>query len=90
MNKEMVAIQEELDRLAAKADSAAGATKDEAKTKLEAARERFAQTKKQLDQAENATESTWGDVKSGFKESYAGLKDSIGITRRWLSDKIAP
>jgi hypothetical protein len=90
MNKEMVAIQEELDRLAAKVDSAAGATKAEAKAKLEAVRERFAQTKKQLDQAENATESTWGDVKSGFRESYAGLKDSIGITRRWLSDKIAP
>ena len=90
MNKEMVAIREEVDRLAAKVDSSAGAGKDEAKAKLEAVRERFAQTKKQLDQAENATESTWGDVKSGFKESYAGLKDSIGITRQWLSDKIAP
>jgi hypothetical protein len=53
-------------------------------------RGKFAQTKQQLDQAENATESTWGDVKSGFRESYAGLKESIGITRRWLSDRIAP
>jgi hypothetical protein len=43
-----------------------------------------------LDQAENATESTWVDVKTGFKESYAGLKDSIATTRQWLSDKIAP
>ena len=90
MNKELVATQEELDRLAAKVENSTGAAKAEAKTKLEAVRQKFAQTKQRLDQAENATEATWKDVISGFKESYAGLKDSIAITRQWLSDKIAP
>ena len=90
MNQELVATQEELDRLAAQAEHGKDATKADAKAKLEAVRGKLAQTKRQLDQAENATESTWTDVKSGCKESYAGLQESIGITRRWLSDKLAP
>jgi hypothetical protein len=53
-------------------------------------REKWAQAKKQLDGAETATESNWDDVKNGFKQSYADLKDSFNKTRQWLSDKIAP
>jgi hypothetical protein len=90
MKSEMVATQEDLDRLGAKVSSSAGAVKAEAATKLDAARVKLAQTKQQLEQAENASESTWNDVKKGFKESYTGLEDSIVLTRQWLSDKIAP
>ena len=90
MKSEMAATQEELDRLAAKADAAGGAAKIDAKTKLAVVREKWTKTKRQLDQAENATESTWNDVKSGFNESYAALKDSVDTTRQWLSEKIAP
>jgi hypothetical protein len=90
MKEELVAIQEELDRLAAKADSSAGAVKAEAQTRLEAAREKFAQTKKSLEEEENATDSTWDDVKIGFLESYAGLKGSVETARQWLGAKIAP
>ena len=90
MESELVATQEELDRLGVKVASSAGAVKAEATTKLDAARVKLAQSKQQLQQAENATESTWNDVKKGYKESYGGLKDSIVLTRQWLSDKIAP
>jgi hypothetical protein len=90
MNKGLVATQEELDRLGAKVESSAGAAKADAKAKLQAVRDQWTQTKQQLNQAENATESTWNDVKRSFKESYAGLKASIDDTRQWLSDKIAP
>jgi hypothetical protein len=90
MKKELAAIQEELDRLTAKVDRSSGTAKADAKTKLEAVREKWAQAKKQLDQAENATESNWDDVKGGFKKSYGEMKDSFEKTRQWLSDKIAP
>jgi Skp family chaperone for outer membrane proteins len=90
MKKELVSIQEELDRLGAKVDRASGAAKADAKVKLETVREKWAQAKKQLDQAESATESSWDDVKNGFKQSYVDLKDSFAKTRQWLSDKIAP
>ena len=90
MKGDLVATQEELDGLGAKVSSSAGAAKAEATAKLDAARVKLAQTKQQLQQAENATESTWNDVTKGFKESYGGLKDSIVLTRQWLSDKIAP
>ena len=90
MNNQLVEVQEELDHLTAKVESSGGAAKAEAKAKLEVAREKWAQAKRSLDQAESATESSWNDVKGGFRESYAGLKDSIAMTRQWLSDKIAP
>jgi cell division protein FtsX len=90
MGKELVSIQEELDRLGTKVDKANGAAKADAKVKLQAARDKWAQAKKQLDQAETATESSWDDVKAGFKQSYAELQDSFAKTRQWLSDKIAP
>jgi hypothetical protein len=90
MKKELVGIQEELDRLGTKVDKANGAAKADAKVKLQAARDKWTQAKKQLDQAETATESSWDDVKSGFKQSYTDLQDSFAKTRQWLSDKIAP
>jgi exonuclease VII large subunit len=90
MKKELVNIQEELDRLGAKVDRANGAAKADAKVKLERARDKWAQAKKRLDQAETATESSWDDVKNGFGQSYADLKDVFENTRQWLSDKIAP
>jgi hypothetical protein len=90
MKKELVSIQEEMDRLGTKVDRASGAAKADAKVKLETVREKWVQAKKQLDRAENTTESGWDDVKNGFKQSYADLKDSFDKTRQWLSDKIAP
>jgi chromosome segregation ATPase len=90
MKKELVEIQEELDRLSAKVERSSAAAKADAKVKLEAVREKWAQAKKQLDQAESATESTWDDVKGGFKKLYGELKDSFDKTRQWLSDKIEP
>lgn len=90
MKKELVKIQEESDRLSAKVDGLVGAAKADAKKKLDAVREKWTLTKKQLDQAENATESTWDDVRGGFKKSYGELKDAFAQTRRWLSEKIEP
>jgi hypothetical protein len=90
MGKELVSIQEELDRLGAKVDKASGAAKADAKVKLQTARDKWTQAKRQLDQAETATESSWDDVKTGFKQSYTDLQDSFAKTRQGLSDKVAP
>jgi len=90
MKKDLVSMQEELDQLGAKMESTGSSAKADAKVRLAAVREKWAQAKKQVDRAENATASDWDDVKSGFKQSYADLKDSSDKTRQWLSDKIAP
>jgi len=45
---------------------------------------------KHLDATRNATESTWNDVKAGFKKGYGELKDSFQQARQWVSEKIAP
>lgn len=90
MKKQLVAIQEELDVLSAKVDRSNSAAKADAKAKLDAVREEWVLAKKQLDAAESANESTWDDVKNGFKRSYDELKASFNNVRQWLSDKIEP
>jgi chromosome segregation ATPase len=83
-------LNRDLDQLAAKIDSSSDAVKAEAKPKLQALRDQAAQLNKQLDEAKNATESTWDSVKNGFKKAYEATKDGFNQARQWVSDKIAP
>lgn len=88
--KELAEIQTQLDRLAARVDRSKGATKADAKNRLDAVREKWARAKQQLDLAESATEATWNDVKRGLQKSRDELMESFENSRQWLSDKIEP
>jgi chromosome segregation ATPase len=90
MQGQLDEINKDLDQLAAKIEKSSDAAKAEAKPKLQGLRDQAAKLTKQLDEAKNATESTWGDVKAGFKKGYGELKDGFQAARQWLSDKIAP
>jgi cytochrome c556 len=90
MQGQLAEINRDLDQLAAKIEKATEAAKAEAKPKFQALRDQTAKLTKQLDGARNATESTWGDVKAGFKKGYSELKDGFNQARQWVSDKIAP
>lgn len=90
MKRELVAIEAEIDRLAAKVDSATGQAKLDAKVKLDALRTKAAEARRRVDAAEQAGESDWDQVKRGLDESYGDLKGSFDETRQWLSDKIEP
>jgi ElaB/YqjD/DUF883 family membrane-anchored ribosome-binding protein len=83
-------LNRDLDQLAAKIESSSDAVKAEAKPKLQALRDQAAQLNKQLDEARNATESTWDSVKNGFQKAYEATKDGFNQARQWVSDKIAP
>ncbi len=89
MKRELGNIQKELDRLSAKVERSSGAVKVDAKAKLKVVQDQSFQAKRQLEQSENATESSWDDMKSGFYKSYGMLKNSLNQTRQWLSKKIA-
>jgi len=90
MQTQLAEINRDLDLLAAKIDKSSDAVKAETKPKLQALRDQTATLTKQLDEARNATESTWGDVKAGFKKGYSELKDGFNQARQWVSEKIAP
>ena len=90
MKQQLLDMQEEMDRLSAKVDKTREEVKADAKTRLEAARAKWALAKKQLDKAVDATESTWDDVKAAFQDAYHGLEESFEKTRDWLSEKIEP
>jgi ElaB/YqjD/DUF883 family membrane-anchored ribosome-binding protein len=90
MQIQLDALNKDLDQLAAKIESSSDAVKAEAKPKLQALRDQAAQLNKQLDEARNATESTWDSVKDGFQKAYEATKDGFNQARQWVSDKIAP
>ena len=90
MQIQLDALNKDLDQLAAKIESSSDAVKAEAKPKLQALRDQAAQLNKQLDEARNATESTWDSVKNGFQKAYEATKDGFNQARQWVSDKIAP
>jgi adenine-specific DNA methylase len=90
MQTQLAEINRDLDLLAAKIEKANDAAKTEATPKLQALREQVAKLNTHLDEAENATESTWEDAKAGFKKGYSELKDGFNQARQWVSDTIAP
>ena len=90
MQGQMAEINRDVDALMVRVEKSADAAKAEAKPKLQAIRDQAAKLNQQLDEAKNATESTWGDVKASFKKGYGELKDGFQSARQWVSDKIAP
>ena len=90
MRTQLAEINLELDQLAAKIEKSSDAAKAEAQPKLQVLREKADQLKKQLDEAGNATESTWETVKATSKKGYAELKEGFSQARQWMSEKIAP
>jgi cytochrome c556 len=90
MQAQLDALNRDLDQLSAKVEKASDAIKAEAQPKLQVLRDQTAQLNKQLEEARNATESTWDSVKGGFKKAYEASKDGFQQARQWVSDKIAP
>jgi len=90
MQGQLTTLNQDLDKLAAKIDSASDAVKAEAKPKLQALRDQAAKLNQQLADASNATETTWDSVKAGTKQAYDAVVKSFNDARQWVSDKIAP
>jgi len=64
MQGQLNTLNRDLDQLAAKIEKSSDAVKAEARPKLQALRDQTAQLNKQLDEARNATASTWDSVKT--------------------------
>jgi len=90
MRAQLADLNKEMEELAAKVETSTGVAKEEAAAKLQALREKTAGLNQKLEEVGNATESTWAEVKTGFKKAYDETKKSINEARQWLSEKISP
>ena len=70
--------------------SSTDAVKADAKPKLQALRDQVTKLNHQLDEARNASESTWDSVKADSQLALNSVKNTFQQSRQWLSDKIAP
>jgi len=87
---ELNEINQQLDQLADRIENASAATKTDATPKLQALREQVAKLNAHLEDAKNASESTWDTVKENVNQGYSDMKVGFDQIRSWLSDKIAP
>jgi len=90
MQTQLTALNRDLDQLGDRIEKSSDAIKAEAKPKLDALRDQTAGLNKQLEEVNNATESTWDSVKNGFKKAYESSKDGFQQARQWVSDTVAP
>jgi ABC-type transporter Mla subunit MlaD len=90
MQAQLTALNQNLDKLAAKIDSSSDAVQAEAKPKLQALRDQAATLSRNLADDQNATDSTWDSVKAGTRKAYDSMASSFADARQWVSDKIAP
>lgn len=86
---QLAEINRDLDQLEARIENADDAAKAEARPRIEALRRQVAELNTHLDDARNATESTWDNVKAGFEQGYTEVKDGFNQARHWISDRIA-
>ena len=87
---EIADLNRDLDQLGARIAKSSENVKADAQPKLDALRAQSVLLGKQLEEAENATESTWEVVKGDFRKSYAATRQGFQQSRQWLADKIAP
>ena len=90
MQGQLTALNTNLDKFSAKIESSSDTIKADAKPKLQALRDQATKLNQQLVETQNATESTWDEVKTGTKKTYESMEKSFNDARQWLSDKIAP
>ena len=90
MQRQLADLSRDLEQLAASVERSSDAVKAEAQPKVAALRAQIAVLNEQLEQAQNASESSWDSAKSDFKRSYDASKSGFQQARQWLSEKIAP
>ncbi len=90
MRTQLAEINQELDLLGAKIEKSGEAVKTAAQPKFKGLRDLADKLKIQLEEAGNASESTWEDVKSGTSKAFESLKEGFQQSRQWVSEKIAP
>ena len=79
------ALDEKIKELSEKAGSVSGSTTNEIQTKLQDLRDQRAALDQKMDAVKNATEADWDEVKTGFQNAYASLKDSVKQAWDWLN-----
>ena len=90
MKAQLAKINKDMDELDARMEKASDAVKADAKPKIQALRDEASELGRKLDEAGNATESTWDAIKQGTQNTWDALEKDFQKSRQWLSDKIAP
>jgi ElaB/YqjD/DUF883 family membrane-anchored ribosome-binding protein len=88
MKNQLSDVNDEIKRLGEKASNATDNAGSESKARLESLKEKATNLNVQIDKVQNATESTWADVKASSKKALDEAKDSFQRAKDWTADKL--
>ncbi len=90
MEKELVAIENNIEELGRTVQRTTGDTKAAAEDRLKKLRSQAGLLKSNINDVKNANASTWEQVKNNTHEIYENVKSSLNDARQWVSDTVAP
>jgi predicted nucleic acid-binding Zn-ribbon protein len=90
LKSQMADINKQIDNLSDKVANASADARAQASPRLEALKAKARNLDVQIDKVQNASESTWDEVKMNSKKAFSDMKDGFRDARQWLSEKIAP
>ena len=83
------ALDQKIKEFSDKAASADDSVKNAAEAKLQDLQGKRMELDKKLDDAKNATQANWDEMKVGFQASYNNMKASIKQAWQWLANKLS-
>lgn len=90
MENNLADLNRELDQLSLRVERSSAEVRAETEPRVRAVRSQIQGLNAQLDQAKNASESGWEDIKSGVRKGYDEVAEGFQQSRQWVSDKIQP
>jgi predicted nucleic acid-binding Zn-ribbon protein len=90
MKSELAEVNDEIKKLSEKIASSSEKAKEDAQPKLDRLKEKAKNLDGYVAKTEDATESTWDEVKSGSKKALEDVKEGFNDARAWVAEKIAP
>jgi predicted nucleic acid-binding Zn-ribbon protein len=88
MKSELNDVNGEIQRLSTKTSNATDNASAEAKSRLEALKDKSKDLNVQIEKVQNATESTWADVKASSQKAMDQAKDSLRSAKDWTAQKL--
>jgi len=81
-------LNAQMKELGNKMSNSTEAAREKLRPKMDALKEKSKNLDVQIDKAQNATESTWNDVKAGARNAFEDAKQSFRDAKDWTADKL--
>ena len=88
MKSQLNDVNGEIEKLSSKASNSTDSASSDAKSKLETLKDKAKNLNVEIDKVQNATESTWNDIKASSRKAFDEAKNSFRDAKDWAAQKL--